>query len=60
MLSKQQIIKSIESLPDNFSIEEVIDRIVLLQKIEVGLEQSDKAETMSTSDAKKKLRKWLK
>jgi hypothetical protein len=60
MLTKQKIIKSIESMPDNFSIDEVIDRIVLLQKIEIGLEQSEKEETYSNSEAKKKLKKWLK
>lgn len=51
---------TIESLPDKFSIDELIDRIVLLQKIEIGLEQSENGETLSDSDAKKKLKKWLK
>ena len=60
MLSKKKIIKTIESLPDKFSIEDVIDRIVLLQKIEIGLEQSDRGDTYSTKEAKKKLKKWLK
>jgi predicted transcriptional regulator len=60
MLTKQKIIKSIENMPDKFSIDEVIERIVLLQKIEIGLEQSDKGETHSTQEARKKLDKWLK
>ena len=49
-----------ENMPDKFSIEEVIERIVLLQKIEIGLEQSDNKETNSTEEARKKLEKWLK
>ncbi|MFN5371034.1 MAG: hypothetical protein ACK5B6_06170 [Bacteroidia bacterium] len=60
MLTKQKIIKSIESLPENFSIDEVIDRIMLLQKIEIGLEQSEKGDTHTHFEAKKKLKKWLK
>ena len=60
MLTKKRIINAIESLPDNFSIDEVIDRIVLLQKIEIGLEQSEKGETYTHAEAKKKLKKWLK
>jgi hypothetical protein len=32
MLTKEKIIKSIENMSDKFSIEEVIERIVLLQK----------------------------
>jgi hypothetical protein len=60
MLKKEKIIKSIENMPDKFSIEEVIERIVLLQKTEIGLEQSYKGETYSTEESRKKLEKWLK
>lgn len=60
MLTKEKIIKSIENMPDKFSIEEVIERIVLLQKIEIGLEQSDNGDTYATEEARKKLKKWLK
>ncbi len=60
MLTKEKIIKSIENMPDKFSIEEVSERIVLLQKIEIGLEQSDNGETYSTEEARKNLEKWLK
>jgi hypothetical protein len=60
MLTKQKLIKAISGLPDIFSLEEVIDRIVLLQKIEIGIEQADKGQSISTMQAKKKLKKWLK
>jgi hypothetical protein len=54
------IIHSIESLPENFSLDDLIDRIVLLQKIEIGLEQSERGETYSTAEAKMNSKKWLK
>jgi hypothetical protein len=60
MLDKKKVLKSIKDLPDTFSLEEVIDRIVLLQKIEIGLEQSRKGETLTNSEAKTRLKKWLK
>ncbi len=60
MLTKEKIIKSIENMPDKFSIEEVIERIVILQKIEIGLEHSENGETYSTEESRKKLEKWLK
>ena len=46
-------------MPDKFSIEEVIERLVILQKIEIGLEQSQNGETYSTEESRKKLEKWL-
>ncbi len=60
MLTKQKVISTVNLLPDTFTIEEVIDSLVLLQKIETGLEQSAKGETLSIVDAKSKLKKWLK
>jgi hypothetical protein len=39
-------------LPETFSIEEIIDQLVLLQKIELGLEQATNNETVSTEEAK--------
>ena len=60
MLDKKKVLQTIKDLPDTFSIEEVIDRIVLLQKIEIGLEQSRNGQTLTTSKAKSKLKKWLK
>jgi hypothetical protein len=48
----KKVLQTIKELPDTFSIEGVIDRIVLLQKIEIGLEQSGKGATVSTSEAK--------
>ena len=59
MLDKKKVLQTIKELPDTFSIEEVIDRIVLLQKIEIGLEQSGKGDTLSTAEAKSQLKKWL-
>lgn len=60
MLRKKQVINSIKDLPESFSVDELFDRIILLQKIEIGLQQSDAGQTLSTQEAKKKLKKWLK
>ena len=42
MLNREKVIETIKQLPANFSIDEVIDRIILLDKIETGLKQSEK------------------
>jgi hypothetical protein len=46
-------------MPDKFSLDDLLDRIVLLQ-IEIGLEQSESGQTKSTKEAKRHLKKWLK
>jgi hypothetical protein len=60
MLTKKKLLKSIKDLPESFSVDEIINRIILLQKIEIGLDQSSTGNIHSTDVAKKKLKKWLK
>ena len=52
MLNKNKVLRTLENLPETFSIEEIIDQLVLLQKIELGLEQATNNETVSTEEAK--------
>jgi hypothetical protein len=54
MLNKNKVLRTLENLPETFSIEEIIDQLVLLQKIELGLEQAANNETVSTEEAKSK------
>ncbi|UKJ09124.1 hypothetical protein [Solitalea lacus] len=60
MLTKEQLIQTIKDLPEKFSLDDLLDRIILLQKIEIGLEQSNSGQTLTTDQAKEKLKKWLK
>ncbi len=60
MITKKQILSSMKDLPESFSAEQIIDKIILLQKIDMGLEQSNNGKVVSEADARKKLKKWLK
>ena len=59
MLNREKVIETIKQLPANFSIDEVIDRIILLDKIETGLRQSEKNQVVSDDKLDDKLPKWL-
>ncbi len=60
MLSKKKVIDSIKNLPDSFSQEELIDRIILLEKIQIGIDQAKAGKTYSLKEVEEKLKKWLK
>ncbi|MFC0518589.1 hypothetical protein ACFFGT_30525 [Mucilaginibacter angelicae] len=60
MLTKEEVLKTVNDLPGEFSFEEILDRLMLLNKIDIGIEQSNKSETLSTEEAKENLAKWLK
>ncbi|RDC63989.1 hypothetical protein [Adhaeribacter pallidiroseus] len=60
MLTKEKVIRSIQDMPDKFSMDELVDKLILLQKIETRLEQSIKKEVFSTEEAKEMLKQWTK
>ena len=60
MLTKEKIIEAIKDMPNKFSVDDLLDRIMLLQKIEIGIEQSEAGKVISTDEAKQRLQKWLK
>ncbi len=53
MITKDKAIEVIKSLPEEFSIEELMNRLILLNKIETGLRQAERGETFTTDQAKK-------
>jgi hypothetical protein len=57
MLSKTKVIKTVKELPESFSMEELFDRIIFLNKIEIGREQSKQGKVFSKTEAKKHLSK---
>lgn len=60
METKQQILKAIEDLPDDASVEDALDRLYLLYKVERGLGQADRGELISQQEARQRMAKWLK
>lgn len=60
MLTKEKLKKTIDSLPDEFTIEDVIEELIVVDKIEQGLKDAKEGKVYTTEDAKQKLNKWLK
>ena len=52
MLTKEDVLKTVNELPGEFSFDEILDRLMLLNKIDVGIEQSNNGETLSINEAK--------
>lgn len=59
MTTKEQILHSIESLPDEANIEDAIERLHLLFKIERGLAQADAGQMVTQEEARKRMARWL-
>lgn len=60
MITKTKLKEQIEHLPEEFSIDELVERLILMEKIERGNIQSEKGEIISESGLDKEIEKWFK
>ena len=60
MGTKQQILKAIDELPDDAGIEDALDRLYLLYKVEKGLRQADSDELIGQEEVRQRMAEWLK
>ena len=60
-ISKKQVIESIQAMPEDESVDVdvLLERIMLLNKIEAGEKNISEGKTYTTEEAKEKLSKWL-
>lgn len=52
---KRKVIEAVESLPADATVEDAMERLYFLAKIQRGLEQADAGDTISHDDAKRRL-----
>ena len=55
VLTKQRIVDAVQALPEDTTVEDAIERLYFLAKIERGLRQADAGRTISHDEAKRRL-----
>ncbi|MFO7702300.1 MAG: hypothetical protein R6V37_04840 [Psychroflexus maritimus] len=59
MITKTKLKEQIDSFPEQFSIDDLIERLILVEKIENGKIQSENGEVLSESEFDKEIDKWF-
>ncbi len=59
MTVKEKVIKAVQDLPENSSMDEVMETLYLLFKVERGIQQADAGQLLSQQQVKERMRKWL-
>ncbi len=59
MITKELIRKTLEEMPENFTIDQFIDHLSLVQMIECGLKPSENDEVVSHDIAVKEIESWF-
>lgn len=60
MLTKTTLKQQIDSFPEQFSIDQLVERLILIEKIDNGNKQSENGEIVSESDLNKEIDQWFK
>jgi len=55
MLVKEKVLEVVASLPNEFSIDQLVERLVVLQKIETGLSQVSEGKVVNSEKAREHL-----
>jgi predicted transcriptional regulator len=60
MLTREKVKKTIDRLPENFTVDQVVEELVILNKIDEGLRDVEQGRVFTTDRVKKELKTWLK
>jgi predicted transcriptional regulator len=55
--TKAKIVRAVEELPEDATIEDAIERLVFLHKIEVGLKQVEEGKTVPLAEVEARLKR---
>ncbi len=59
MTTKEKVLEAVISLPEDAGIEGAMERLLVIAKIERGLEQADSGNLLQHEEVKQRLAKWL-
>ena len=60
MITKTQLINTLDKLPENLNVDQLIDHIIFIEKVQKGLSDSKNGRINTKEEARQKLGKWLK
>lgn len=60
MTTKEKVVHAVEDLPEDATIEDAMERLLFLAKVERGIRQADAGQTVSHSAVRERMAKWLK
>ena len=59
-MQKSTIIHTLNELPSKFNLDEFLERLIVIEKIDEGMEEAKTGKTISHDKVKKMVAKWHK
>ena len=60
MITKETLIASLQDLPEKFTLDELFERAILLEKVDRAMAEVAAGQVYTTEEARQKLREWSK
>ncbi len=58
MLTKEKLKTAIDTFPEKFTLDDLLDKLILLDKIERGDMQANEGDVISDEELEKEMEKW--
>jgi hypothetical protein len=59
MMTKSEVQNHIADMPDEFSLDELIDRLIFIDKVSRGIDESKRGETIADGELDDEIRQWF-
>ena len=60
MTTKELVLEAVRNLPEDAAIEDAMEKLLVIAKIERGIEQAENGQTISHDEVRQRVSKWLK
>ena len=58
MLTKNKVKELVDHMPDTFSVDDLVEQIIILQKIEIARKQIENGEFLTEEELDAEIEKW--
>ncbi len=59
-MTKETILAAVQALPEPIDFNELLERLIFIEKVEEGLRQSEAGETISQEEVERRVQSWRK
>ena len=57
-MNKDKVIDTVNELPQNFELDELMEKLIFIEKVESGLQQVEQGKVVSNERAKEIAKQW--
>ncbi len=57
-MKKNKVLETVQLMPEDFNLDELIEKLVFIEKVEQGIKQGEEGKVVSHEQVKEMVKKW--